>query len=265
MVWVQKTDAGMTFLATVGTVVGVIGVVFLIIALTKESCPFVYSYGGNGYVLDAEPYGGATAPALKRTEWCGLQYLKETRGQYKLKITNEVDETQYTDELKLVVVDHPNRVAVVWDEWGGLHTVTAPVPPVKAMDGRGKDILSHVKDNDWVFWQTEESDVDPESQASLKDRLVFEFPKPAGATRAKLLFNGCNTLWASQMVKRFLALHGNSLPDYYASLKLAARLNGPPGLESPRGAVQAPYPRRNLQRLGFKGHDHRRGAVRFGR
>jgi hypothetical protein len=32
------------------------------------------------------------------------------------------------------------------------------------------------------------------------------------------VFDGGNTLWASQMVKRFLALHGRTLDQYYASL-----------------------------------------------
>lgn len=242
MVWVQKIDGGLTFLTYIGGAVIVLGVVAVIVALTKESCPFVYSYDGKGYVLDAEPYGGATAPALKRTEWCGLRHLKETQGRYKLKITNEVIETQYTDELKLVVVDHPRGVAVVPDEWGGLHTAAAPVPPVKATDGRGNDILASVKDDDWVFWQTKEREVDPESQAGLKDRLVFEFPKPAGATRAKLLFNGCNTLWASQMVKRFLALNGKNLPDYYASLTSSAAVT----------ALQAWNLREELYRLRIR-------------
>ena len=52
-------------------------------------------------------------------------------------IANEGDETEYTDELKLLVVDHPAGVGAVADEQGRVHTLTHPCPPVKAADGRG--------------------------------------------------------------------------------------------------------------------------------
>ncbi len=218
MVWIEKIDAGMTFLVTIVGTALVIGALVVVVMLTKDSCPFVYSFDGSGYMLDAEPYGGATAPGLKRTEWSRLKYLNAADGEYRLKLTNEVDETQYTDELKLLVVDHPADVAVVADESGVLHATAAQVPPTKAVDTQGRDILSYVNDDDWVYWQSAERDLDPELKSGVKEKLVFEFPRPSGATRAKLIFDGCNTLWASRMVKGYLALHGRNLGEYYASL-----------------------------------------------
>jgi hypothetical protein len=178
----------------------------------------VYSFDGRQYVLDAEPYGGATAPGLKRTEWDTLQFLAEHQGEYRLKVTNEVDETQYTDELKMVIVDHPANVSAVPDEGGTVHAIAAPHPPTLASDSRGRDIRPLVAENDWVYWQTRDRDVDPGLTSGTKEQLTFTFPKPPGAQRAKLVFNGGNTLWASHMVKRFLSLHGRNLEDYYASL-----------------------------------------------
>lgn len=217
-VWVEHTDGGRVFLVTLGAVAATLGAIFLIALLTKESCPFVYSYDGTTYMLDGEPYGGATCPGLKRTDWGGLKHAKEVGGEYRFKVTNEVDETQHTDEMKLVVVDHPGNVTVVADEAGALHSLAAPVGPTSAVDGRGRDILDYVKDDDWVYWQSALVDLDPEAKSGLKERLVFEFPKPSGARRAKLVFDGGNTLWASQMVKRFLSLQGRNLDRYYASL-----------------------------------------------
>jgi hypothetical protein len=158
------------------------------------------------------------SPGLKRADWGRLEHLTEAGGEYRLKVTNEVDETQYTDELKLVVVDHPRGVSVVPDERGVLHGASAPVPPSRAVDTHGRDLMRYVAGDDWVAWRSAEEDLDPASMTGTKERLVFDFPKPAGATRARLIFNGGNTLWASQMLKRYLALHGRDLPAYHAAL-----------------------------------------------
>jgi hypothetical protein len=217
-VLIEKRDGGKTFLLVLAGVGLAFAVAYLIALATKESCPFVYSFDGDTYILDGEPYGGATSPGLKRTEWSGLSHLADVGGEYRLKLTNEVDETQYTDELKLVVVDHPRGVSVVADESGAVHGLAAAVPPSKAVDTAGRDILPYVGQDDWVSWRSAERDLSLKVASDTKERLVFEFPKPAGAKRARLVFDGGNTLWASQMVKRFLALHGRTLGQYYASL-----------------------------------------------
>jgi hypothetical protein len=129
-----------------------------------------------------------------------------------------VDETQHTDELKLVAVDHPSGVQVVPDENGVFHTFAFPQPPLSARDQNGRDLIPYVKANDWLFWQSRVDEKAPEKDGDLKDELIFEFPKPAAAKHVKLLFNGCNTLWASQMVKRFLELYGDGVKDYYAAV-----------------------------------------------
>lgn len=218
LVWARRSDPGMTVLAVLGGIALAAGGTMLLIAALKESCPFIYSYDGQNFIFDAEPYGGATCPGLQRTEWCTLEHLREVNGEFRLKITNEVDETQHTDELKLLVVDHPQGLKVVPDETGGIHTVARPVLPSLARAGGTRDILPLVKDNDWLFWQSRVEEKDPDNPADVRDELLFEFPKPAGATRAKLVFNGCNTLWASQMVKLLLELHGANVGQCYAAM-----------------------------------------------
>lgn len=218
LVWVKKVDPGMTFIATIGVIGVVLTGLMLIAIATKESCPFVYSFNGEEYVFDAEPYGGAICQGLKRTEWCGLSHLKEIDGLYRIRITNEVDETQYTDEVKLLVVDHPKGTKAVPDVFGRIHTISQPVSPILASDGRGKNILPYVAENDWIYWQTRIEEKDPDRIEDLKDELIFEFPKPDGAEQAKLLFNACTTLWGSQMLKRFLELHGEQVSAWYEEM-----------------------------------------------
>jgi len=214
----KKTDGAMSFVATIGVIGGIILGGLILIAALKESCPFIYSYDGTGYLFDAEPYGGATCPGLQRTEWVKLEHLKEVKGLYRIRLTNEVEETQYTDELKLVVVDHDPKVRIAPDENGVMHTFAQPQPPIRAVDGRGRDILSYVAETDWIFWETNNDDLAVSAESSTKGELIFEFARPAGAAKVKILFNGCNTLWGSQMVKRYLELHGNNIKAYYAAL-----------------------------------------------
>ncbi|MEE9502718.1 MAG: hypothetical protein V3V48_11630 [Candidatus Aminicenantaceae bacterium] len=218
LVAVRKLNPGGTFIATIGGLALVGLIAMLIVAALKESCPFIYSFDGKEYMFDAEPYGGATCEGLKRTEWCSLEYLEEVDGLYKIMIKNEVDETQYTDEIKLLVVDHPKGVKVVPDEAGNIHTFSQPIIPSEAYDNKGRNLRFYVAENDWIHWSTREEDKSVEKKEDLRQELVFEFPKPEGAVEAKLLFNGCNTLWASHMVKQFLELYGNKVENYYAEM-----------------------------------------------
>ncbi len=69
-------NLGLVLLITVLT----LGVLAGIAAATKSSYLFIYSWDGEKYVFDGEPYGGAIMPALARTVWSELKHLKEERG-----------------------------------------------------------------------------------------------------------------------------------------------------------------------------------------
>jgi hypothetical protein len=215
LVWIRKVNPGLTFLATLGGVGLTLGVVMGIIAAMKESCPFIYSFNGERYIFDAEPFGGAICEGLKRTESCALEEIKEVNGRYSILVTNEVDETQYTDELKLVVVDHTPETQVIPDELGRMHTVSNPFSPRRAVDGKGRDLIPVVGTNDWKFWLSRTADLRGDTIGPTKEELIFEFPKPEGTKAARLIFNGCATLWGSQMIKRLLDLRGNSVQEWY--------------------------------------------------
>jgi hypothetical protein len=215
LVWVRSVDQGLTFLSIMGGIAAATLVAGLIVMLTKESCPFIYSFNGQQYIFDAEPYGAAICQGLERTEWCRLDHLKDVNSSYKMKIINQVAETQYTDEIKLIVIDHPERVRIVPDVTGGIHTFVQTSSPYRAYDSEGKDLLSKVSKNDWIFWQSSTEGKNPDRREDLRDTLYFEFSKPHGAQTAKLLVNVCTTLWGSQMLKQYLELFGNQVRAWY--------------------------------------------------
>jgi hypothetical protein len=205
---------------------GVAGVAaFLLVGATtapapppSESCPFIYAFDGEHWVFEAEPFGGAFSQALERVEWCRLDQIREDQGRYKILVANELEETQYTDELKLVVADHPRGLAVAFNPAGQIHTFSNPLPPFRAYDASGKDLLSLVRASDHEFWQSAPEGVSPSPGADWRDELVLEFPKPPGARTAKVLANVWTSARGSLAAKSFLELYGKSLPDFYAEV-----------------------------------------------
>lgn len=218
-VWVRVTrvDRGRSIFTTLGSIglAFVVGFTVSIFTNPPDSCPLIYAFDGKNYVLDAEPYGGAICRGLGRTEWCGLEYLKEDRGEYRLLVINELQETQYCDELKLLVVDHPAGVRAVPGAWGAIHTVKNPHPPQRAYDRNGMDLRPYVSQSDRRLWYSRDDGRNSETAVELREELIFEFPKPEEVRSAKLVFNGCNTLWGSRTIKRYLELYGNQVDAWY--------------------------------------------------
>lgn len=223
-VWIRKNDTVKSILLGAAIVGGAL-VVLMVIAVAElghdieqSSCPYVYPWNGTEYVLDAEPYGAAISEGLKRTDWIELSELRNAAGTYRLLLANELDETEYTDELKLVAVDHAPGLKVAPDLSGRFHTFAAPVPPARAFDQTGRDILTFVEANDKAFWISDLEGKDPDGKGEFRDELTFEFPKPAGAKTAKLLANVWTTRWGAHSSGMFLEHYGTSLDAKYAEV-----------------------------------------------
>jgi hypothetical protein len=213
--WLRRTDVGKSVLAVIGVAAGVVLVAGVIAAATKESCPFIYSWDGTRYVFEAEPYGGAVTRGLERDDYGVLPTLRSDSGSYRLLVTNEVNETQMTNLFSLWAVDHAPGVRVVPDEWGGLHTLSRPLPPSSAVDQTGLDLLPWLAADDRRIWEPLPI---ADSAGGLRDEVVLTFPRPAGATRAKLVSRTGTALWGSHMIRAMLELRGTSVDDWYAQV-----------------------------------------------
>jgi hypothetical protein len=68
---------------------------------------------------------------------------------------------------------------------------------------------------DRVIW---EAPPVPDANGGVRQEIVLTFPKPKGATRARLAANVATGLWGSGMIKEMLILRGRDLESWYASV-----------------------------------------------
>jgi hypothetical protein len=227
--WIEKKQfsGGRTTALVLGITAGVVIIAAVVIEheLNKatpaptttptQSCPFVYSWNGTRYVFDAEPYGGAIARGLEKDDYSELGELREDAGLYKLRMTNEVDETQMTNLTELWVVDHPAGTRVVADIAGKLHTVSAPQQLISANDAAGHDLTSWLRATDHLIWEPPSV---PDADGNLRGDITMTFPKPANATQVKLIANAATGMWGSYMIKKMVELRGRQLGRFYTAV-----------------------------------------------
>jgi hypothetical protein len=182
------------------------------------SCPFIYSFDGEDYRLEGEVFGGAIFEAARRTDLLKLNALKENNGHYGIKITNELEETQFVDELKLIVVDHPTGTGIYPSFDGKLHLLSSLLYPKSAQDKDGHDITNDLNEKDDLVWISNPFNRDPDKLEDARDWVELTFDKPTDISKANMLFNVQNTRWGAVMQKEMLALQGDQLDAWYQSL-----------------------------------------------
>ncbi|MDP9324160.1 MAG: FG-GAP-like repeat-containing protein, partial [Acidobacteriota bacterium] len=143
--------------------------------LLKGSCPFLYTWDGQGFRFMTDvmwrsalgmPLGlmGSTstfAPAGASQQYLRIpgSALRPRDGHYVLQLTEELWETVYADEIRLLAVDHPDSVDVFVDERFvppgpvelRLYQVVRPQAPVSAVDNQGNDVLPALRQRDDLY------------------------------------------------------------------------------------------------------------------
>ena len=130
----------------------------------KGSCPFLFAYNGKEmkFVKDAVPWSSAiglrinalgTARVEATEEWykIGSDELAARDRYYDLRVTGELWETYYYDQLALMTVDHPAGTDIFVDERFvvppaklAITTVETPHRIAHAVDDSGNDVTDVV-------------------------------------------------------------------------------------------------------------------------
>ena len=173
-------------------------------------CLFIYSWDGQKYNFDTEAYTGAITKGLERDDYSLLQNVKEQDGEYRLMLSNDNDETQYTDQLEMWVVDQDRGVMPRVGADGSLYSAAEAQAPVSARDGLGKDLMTWLAKRDRLIWEP--------APAEQRQEVVLTFNNPAGAQEAKLIASATETLFAGEAAGHMLGLLGPQLPAWYEQI-----------------------------------------------
>jgi hypothetical protein len=205
----RKRTTNSYVLGALGYTVGAVVLVGIIVAATKSSCPFVSAYDGNEFILQGEVYGGSIYPQLARHDYMPLKMAPMKNGTVQLKISNELQERQFTDIADLLVVTHDKNTRVLVDEQGAFYTVTDPQTPFNAILNNNKDVLRAVTqrgDHELLY-------MDDSSGDDARNEVTLKFNKVPGSSSGKLILNLKNSYWLDLLYGKL----ANGFGTYYAS------------------------------------------------
>ena len=141
----------------------------------KGSCPSLYAWDGKKYEFVKDvlwrsalgmPLGIMGSSVTYAFPYSTKEYVKipgprlrPRNGTYSLQITEDLWETAYLDEVKLIVIDHPDSGDVYVDE----RFIAQPVPPFhiytvvqkrtpeSATDEHGSELLPFIREQDDIY------------------------------------------------------------------------------------------------------------------
>ncbi len=136
----------------------------------SASCGFLWAYNGSTFelvneILGIGPLGVPMAPGVYHQPDCTeltkieADQLVARDGAYELRLTEDLRELMYADQISLRVVDHPAALEVIPNEMftappfpvDKFFAVSERIVPRSASDDRGNDVLDLVRRRDGRF------------------------------------------------------------------------------------------------------------------
>ena len=170
------------------------------------SCPMIFTWNGDRFVFITDVLGVAPLGAgsgngqffpVDHQEYVSIpdELLKERDEAYEVRITEELHEVSYLDQIKLQVLDHPAGTNVITNEKFKsppfpefrLFGAGRRVHPVQARDGNGADVLATLLRRDFTY-----PDSFKRNAAGVAElhHLDMDFGSAAASNHAVLVLHG---------------------------------------------------------------------------
>lgn len=171
------------------------------------SCPMVFTWNGKQFkflmdVLGVAPLGASAGDGeyfpVDNDEYIQIppEDLALAGGRYQIRVTEELHEVSYLDQVRLIAVDHPAGIDVFTnDKFKAppfpefrLFGVTRRTYPTVARDDQGKDVLPRLLRRDHAYPDTFQRDL--RGVAAMHSLELGFTPGAARENRAVLILNG---------------------------------------------------------------------------
>jgi hypothetical protein len=175
--------------------------VFLLIVC---GCPHNYTYDGEKYQYNNTLFTGAIAPNLERDDYKSLPDYHPENSKYKMLIKNEENESQYTNLLEMIVVNHQKNIEIVLDQRGNVYTINKREKAIKASDDLGNNLsnkIDQADDDSYAFDQIGKDEF---------SHLYTTFNLYERNLNAKLIVRSKNSSWGGLVYHSFTELMGKN-------------------------------------------------------
>ena len=170
------------------------------------SCPVIWTWNGSEFtyitdVLGIAPLGASSGDGsyfvVDHDEYISIaaEQLRAVNGRLPVRITEELSEVSYLDQVQLIAVDHPAATEIYTNEkWKSppypdfrLFGVERRIQPVRARDERGRDMLERVLRRDQRYADGFRRDM---QSVAAPHALELDFGKAAPDNDGVLVLNG---------------------------------------------------------------------------
>ena len=181
----------------------------------SASCAFLWADAGEGFKLVNEILGIGPLGVPKTASECfpvdcteltkiEAGQLAPREGRFELRLTEDLREIAFVDQVHLRVVDHPAALEIIPNEMftdppfpeDKFFAVSEPRPPCSAVDDRGQDVLELVRRRDGRFPTFPLTAFDGLAQPHS---LTLDLGDLSGATSIRLFLDGW-IYWADSSV-----------------------------------------------------------------
>ena len=201
------------------------------------SCPMIFTWNGEGFqfitdVLGVAPLGASSGDGqyfpVDHDEYVSIpgEALKQRDGEYEIRVTEELREVSYLDQIRLLALDHPADVEIVTNEKFKsppfpefrLFGVQQRVYPVAARDEQGRRRAARAPQRDRVYPDSFRRD---QTGIAEMHHLDLDFGSAASTNHAVLILQRMGRLGRRQHLP--LRHAGAPGPDFpYLQVKDAA-------------------------------------------